>query len=61
MFKIRAKHKYLKSNDPKHESKHIIYLDAGNLYGYVMSKFLSTGEFKRMCPRSWSWISERIT
>ena len=38
--------KYVKSYDPKEEAKHIIYLDANNLYGYVMSKFLSTSEFK---------------
>ena len=38
--------KYLKSYDPKEEAKHIIYLDANNLYGYVMSRFLSTSEFK---------------
>ena len=38
--------KYLKSYDSKEEAKHIIYLDANNLYGYVMSKFLSTSEFK---------------
>ena len=31
--------KYLKSYYPKEESKHIICLDANNLYGYVMSKF----------------------
>ena len=33
--------KYLKSFDPKQESKHI-YLDANNLYGYAMSTFLPT-------------------
>ena len=35
--------KYLKSYNPKQESKHIIYLDANNLYGYAMSKFLLSG------------------
>ena len=30
----KANNKYLKSYDPKEESKHIIYLDANNLYGY---------------------------
>ena len=29
----------MNSYDPKQESKHIIYLDANNLYGYAMSKF----------------------
>ena len=36
----------MKSYNPKEESKHIIYLDANNLYGYVMPEFLPTGEFK---------------
>ena len=36
----------MKSYNPKEESKHIIYLDANNLYGYAMSEFLPTGEFK---------------
>ena len=30
----------LKLFDLKQESKHIIYLDTNNLYGYAMSKFL---------------------
>ena len=34
------------ARDPKRESKHIIYLDANNLYGYAMSKFLQTSGFK---------------
>ena len=35
----KAKNKCLKSHYPKQESKHIIYLDANNLYVYGMSKF----------------------
>ena len=31
---------------PKQESTHIIYLDANNLYGYGMSKFLPRNGFK---------------
>ena len=42
----KARNKYLKSNDLKHESKHVVYLDANNLYGYAMSKFLPTSGFK---------------
>ena len=42
----KANNKYLKSYDPKEESKHIIYLDTNNLYGYEMSKFLPTSDFK---------------
>ena len=34
---IKANNKYLKSYDPKEESKHVIYLDANNLYGYAIS------------------------
>ena len=41
----KAKNK--KFYDPKEEeSKHVIYLDANNLYGYGMSKFLPTSGFK---------------
>ena len=42
----KASIKYFKSFDPKQESKHIIYLDANNLYGYGISKFLSKSGFK---------------
>ena len=41
--------RYSKTNkcyDPKEESKHIIYLDANNLYGNAMSKFLPRSGFK---------------
>ena len=47
----KANNKYLKPYDPKQESKHIIYLDANNLYGYAMSNFLPTGGFKWIDPR----------
>ena len=33
-----ANHKYLKDHDPKKPNKHILYLDANNLYGWAMSK-----------------------
>ena len=42
----KANNKYLKSYNPKKESKNIIYLDVNNLYDYVMSKFLPTSRFK---------------
>ena len=42
----KAKNKYLKTYNPKQESKHIIYLDANNLYGYAISKFFPTSPFK---------------
>ena len=38
--------KYLKPHDPKQESKHIIYLDTNNLYGYANAKFLPISGFK---------------
>ena len=41
----KANNKYFKSYDPKQESKHIICLDANNLYGYGMSKFLPKSRF----------------
>ena len=46
----KANKKYLKSYDPKQVSKHIIYLDANNLYGYAMSKFLPTSGFTWISP-----------
>ena len=46
----KASNKYLKSYDPKQESKHIIYLHANNLYGYTMSKFFPTCGFKWIDP-----------
>ena len=38
----KANNKYLKCYDAKQEPKHIIYLDASNLYSYAMSRFLPT-------------------
>ena len=46
-----AKNKHLKSYDPKEESIHIIYLDPNNLYGYTMSTFLPTSDFKWIDPK----------
>ena len=47
----KAKNKYLKSCHPKEEPEHIIYLDANNLYGYAMSKFLPASGFKWIDPK----------
>ena len=47
----KANNKYLKSYDPKQESKHIKYLGAKNLCGYAMSKFLLTSGFKWIDPK----------
>ena len=46
-----ANNMYLKSYNPKQEAEHIIYLDANNLYGYAMSKSLSTSGFKWLDPK----------
>ena len=46
----KANNKYLKSYDSKQGPKHIIYLDANNLFGYAMSKFLPTSGFKWIDP-----------
>ena len=44
----KLKSKDLKFYDQKQESKHIIYLDANNLYGFAMSKYLLKSGFKWM-------------
>ena len=44
----------MKSYDPKQEAKHNIYLDANNLYGYAMSKFLPTSGFKWIDPKEFN-------
>ena len=47
----KANDNYLKSYDPKQESKNIVYLHANNLYGYAMFKFLPTSGFKWIDPK----------
>ena len=47
----KANNKYIKYYDPKQEPRHIIYLDANNLYGYTMYKFLPTNKLKRIDPK----------
>ena len=46
-----ANNKYLKSYDPKQESKHIIYLDVNNFYGYAVSKLLPASGLKWIDPK----------
>ena len=48
---IKANNMYLKSYDPKQESKHIISLDPNNLHVFTMSKFLPTSSFKWIDPK----------
>lgn len=47
----KANNKYMSDYDPKQPSKHIMYLDANNLYGFAMSQHLPTGGFK--------WLSQK--
>ena len=42
---------YLKTYDPKQESKHIIYLDVNSLYDYAMPKFFPKSGFKWIDPK----------
>ena len=47
----KANNKYLKSYDPKQQSKHITYLDANNLHGYAMHKFFPAAGFRLLDPK----------
>ena len=47
----KANNKYMKEYDETAPSKYILYLDANNLYGWAISQYLPTGNFK--------WMSER--
>ena len=47
----KANNKYLKSYEPKQEPQHIISLEANNIYGYAMSKFLPTSSFRWIDPK----------
>ena len=47
----KANNKYMKEYDEKAPSKYIMYLDANNLYGWAMSQYLPTGNFK--------WLSQK--
>ena len=53
IFKGHSKvnNKYLKSYEPKQKWKQIIYFNSNSLYGYALSKFLSTGGFKWLDPK----------
>ena len=44
----KANNKYMKEYDEKVPSKYIMYLDANNLYGWAMSQYLPTDNFKWM-------------
>ena len=44
----KANNKYMKEYNEKEPSRYVCYLDANNLYGYSMSQYLPTGNFKWM-------------
>ena len=46
-----ANNKYMKKCDEKAPSKYIMYLEANNLYGWAMSQYLPTDDFK--------WLTEK--
>ena len=47
----KANNKYMKEYNEKAPSKYIMYLDANNLYGWAMSHYLPTGNFKWMTDK----------
>ena len=47
----KENNKYMKTYDEKAPSKYIMYLDAYNLYGWAMSQFLPTDNFRWMTEK----------
>ena len=47
----KANNKYMKNYDDTKPLKYIMYLDANNLYGWTMSRYLPTGGFKWLSPK----------
>ena len=47
----KANNKYIDNYNEKAPSKYIMYLDANNLYGWAMSQYLPTGNFKWMTDK----------
>ena len=52
----KANNKYMKNHDKNARSKYIMYLDANNLYGWAMSQYLPTGNFRWMTDKEISKI-----
>ena len=42
----KANNKYIKEYNQESHSKYVMYLDANNLYGWAMSQYLPTGNFR---------------
>ena len=42
----KANHPGVQEYDPTLPPKHLIYLDANNLYGWAMSRYLPVGDFR---------------
>ena len=47
----KADNKYMEEYDENAPSKYIMYLDANNLYGWAMSQYLPTGNFRWMTDK----------
>ena len=47
----KANDKYMEEHDENAPSKYIMYLDANNLYGWAMSQYLPTGNFRWMTDK----------
>ena len=47
----KANNKYMKKYNEKAPSKYIMYLDANNLYGWAVSQYLPTGNFRWMTDK----------
>ena len=54
----KASNKYMEEYDEKVPSKYIMYLDANNLYGWAMSQYLPTGNFKWMSNKEINKIDQ---
>ena len=47
----KANNKYMKEYNEKALSKYVMYLDTNNLYGWAMSQYLPTGNFRWMTDK----------
>ena len=58
---VKANNKYMNEYNVKAPSKYIIYLDANNLYGWAMSLYLPTGNFKWMTDKEISNNNKKLS